>query len=241
MSSRDGFVRSALIALVLCSGAVAQAAPIFFLGDEAVSPVLPNSLTKVLGGSAAGSTGTLNIFATADTRLSGVSLDLMAVGDPISGQAIRFSAPVSVPGIGSRWTFQDGPLQITDSLVKSIGGAAIPFVSGTGIGPGSSDPGLDVNAAYLIASVGYQVIGDLGSRSDLFLRIGDNTVSQWDDQILLVQLGGDNLNLPVPGAVPGSTDLIADGSFSIVPEPTGLILACVGLVGLAGVFRRRNK
>ena len=167
MRLNKAFFFTASIVLAFAVSA-AQAAPVFYLSTAPLGTAAPGIME--LNNVAAGSMGTINIFATADVRLSGVSLDLMATGN-----GLTFTG-ASVANPNSRWTFAENPAT-TPSLVTSIGGGAIPFVSGNGIGPAGE--AADATSGYLLGSVNYTA-GAGGSMADLFLRVGLNTIADWD-------------------------------------------------------------
>jgi hypothetical protein len=156
---------------VVAFATVVQAVPVFHLETSATAPQTPGLLE--LTGVANGATGTLHIWTTSDVRLSGVSLDIVETGG-----AIKFNGPLDVPNpavpapANSRWTFLDGPQVITNSSVTSIGGAAIPGLSGDGVGQGST-----AGANVLVASIPYMAIAD--GTSNLQLRVGANGISDF--------------------------------------------------------------
>jgi hypothetical protein len=177
---------------------VLQAAPIFYISDlpTGAATDLTGPLERV---QLEGTPGQLGIFAKPDVRLSGVSLDITEVGG-----GIRFTG-ATVQNPSSRWTFLDGPLVVQDSQIKSLGGGAIPFVSGNGIGPDSPEAP-DPVSGYLIATVDYM---KLAGTSQLFLKVGGNLIADWDGISPQVIFGP-----PSPqsdGGVPGASDNLYDG------------------------------
>src|SRR3989304_1211187 len=154
-----------------------------------------------------GTIGQLYLYGRGDTRLSGLSLDVLAAGN-----AIRFtSAQVHNPG--GRWSFLDGPLVVMDNQVTNIGGAAIPpSTPGVG-GPIAEEiPGV----GFLLATLGYQANGPLGSLSQISLRVGSNLIADYEGVGAPVRLGGPNAPL-VNGENAGASGVT--GSIGVVPEP----------------------
>jgi len=209
MNRCSGLVAVAAILIGMTS--ISVAAPIFYLD------VAPNGLaTDVLGPQQliipANSTGTVNIYAKPDVRLSGVSLNLAAVG----GSVTFTGASVNNPS--SRWTFAEIPI-VTPTLVSRIGGGAIPFVSGNGIGPDSPEAPNAVSG-YLLGSVDY--MAGASGVTDLFLQVGGNTIADWDGNNPQVVFGPPSP--PTDGGNPGATDNLFDMRLTIqsVPPPDTL-------------------
>jgi hypothetical protein len=214
---RKTFIFAASIALV-CVASAAQAVPIFYLSDLALGVAAPSILNKSVG---PGATGTLGIFATSDVRLSGVSLDLS-----VTGPGLTFNGPLNVENPNTRWTFIDGPQMITPTLVSSIGGGAIPLVSGNGIG-GASPEVPDATSGYLIGTIGYTA-GAGGTQADLFLRVGANLIADFDGNSPMVEFGPGSPQSD--GGVAGSTDAQFDARF-IVEGGGGNVAPVVGDLG----------
>ncbi len=209
------------LSVMLVAGAVLAsmttaltAAPIFYLSDLLPGTAVPGILDKTV---APGTGGTLGIFATSDVRLSGVSLNLAATGN-----AIKFTA-ASVANPNSRWTFAENPVT-TDSLVAKIGGGAIPFVSGNGIGPDGEAP--DATSGYLIGAVDYMAQGS--GTSELFLQVGGNTIADWDGNNIPVIFGPGSPT--TDGGVPGATDNLFDGRISILASVSAPVVTPLNLV-----------
>jgi hypothetical protein len=153
---------------VVAFATVAQAVPVFHLETSATGPQTPGLLA--LTGVTNGSSGMLHIWTTSDVRLAGVSLNIVETGG-----AIKFMGPLDVPnpaGPPPRWAFLDGPQVITNSSVMSIGGAAIPGLSGDGIGQGST-----AGANVLVASIPYMAMAN--GTSNLQLQVGTNGISDY--------------------------------------------------------------
>jgi hypothetical protein len=186
-----------------------HAAPVFYLSTQ-TSGATPG-LLDLTGPNAVApnSTGTLNIWTTSDVRLAGVSLDLVETGG-----AIKFQGPIDVPnpaGPPPRWAFLDGPQVIANSSVTSIGGAAIPGLSGDGIGAGST-----AGANVLVASVPYTALAN--GTSQLQLRVGANGISDYNTGAFAqVRFGTDSAAL-VNGDAFGTGGAV--GSISIDAPPT---------------------
>ena len=188
-----------------------NAAPVFYLSDMPLGTASPGVLNSSV---APGAVGQIGIFATSDVRLSGVSLNLAAVGN-----GIQFTG-ASVSNPNSRWTFAENPMT-TESKVTSIGGGAIPFVSGNGIGPAGEVA--DATSGYLIGTVNYTA--SLGGSSDLFLQVGGNTIADWDGNNIPVIFGPGSLS--TDSAVPNATDSMFDGRISVLVSGVGPTVANV--------------
>jgi hypothetical protein len=164
----------AMFCAVVAFATVAQAVPVFHLETSATGPQTPGllELTNV----APNSMGTLHIWTTSDVRMAGVSLNIAETGG-----AIKFLGPLDVPNpaapapANTRWAFLDGPQDITNSKVSSIGGAAIPGLSGDGIGQGAT--GAANGANVLVASIPYMALA--GGVSQLQLQVGTNGISDY--------------------------------------------------------------
>jgi len=184
----------------------AMAVPIFYLSTDPLgvaSPGIPNTTIP------ANSTGTINIFATSDVRLSGISLNLVA-----NGSAMTFTG-ASVNNPNSRWTIVESPVVAAQSVL-SIGGGAIPFVSGNGIGPDSPEAPNGVSG-YLLGSVNYTASATAGAMSELFIQVGGNTIADWDGNSPSVIFGPGSPG--TPGDVVGGTDTLFDAKFTIQGAP----------------------
>jgi hypothetical protein len=200
-------VAAVLMASLAGSAAPSLSAPIFYLSDQPLGVATPGIFQKsIYSSEPLPITGQLGIYAIPDVRLSGVSLDLVEVGG-----LIKFTG-AAVNNPGGRWTFLDGPLTVSDSEIKSMGGGAIPLVSGNGIGPGSPELP-DPTSGYLIATVSYEVTG-VTWESELFLKVGSNLMADFVGNSPPVIFGPGSP--PTPGDVPGATDNQYDGRFGFV-------------------------
>jgi hypothetical protein len=181
-----------LVVFSIGSPAALSAAPLFYLSDQPLGLAQPGMFS--LSNPVSGTTGQLNIYAMADVRLSGVSLDLLSTGG-----GIRFSG-LDVVNDG-RWMILDGPQVIEDSKIASIGGGAVPGVNGTGIGPGDfTDANFHPTSGYLLATVDYEVL-DAAAPASFELRAGNNTIADWQGESPLVHFG-DYSHPAVPGYPP---------------------------------------
>jgi hypothetical protein len=206
-----------LILVLVCAAtctAPVRAVPVFYLSTQSTgaTPGLSN-LTNL----APNSTGTFHIWVNTDIRLAHVSLDLVETGG-----AIKFTG-LNVPIPDNRWHFLDGPQEITNSAVNRIGGAAIPAVSGDGVGPGTQSPANGPNA--LLASIDYMTL--TGGTSTLSLRVGNNMIADWELNAPLVKFGSPSAP-EVPGGVPGGMGLV--GSIGVSgPDPLPPVVVDTGL------------
>ena len=167
------YLAAALAAIAFATSV--HAVPIFYLSNETMNAV-PGLLNQPT--TAQGLNGKLHIWVNSDVRLSGISLDLIKTGD-----GIRFTG-VEVPNPNQRWLLFDGPRIVTDSAVTNIGGAAIRGISGNGVGEGSPE-----GANVLIASVDYFAAGFACCSSQLSLRVGTNTIADWDGNPAQLRVG----------------------------------------------------
>jgi hypothetical protein len=166
-----------------------------------------------------------NIFANGDIQLAGVSLDLVEDGNGIKFTGVTVANPST--GGANRWFALDGPQTVSDTQITSIGGAAIPGLSGNGIGQESAE-----GAKVLLATVNYQFVGF--NTTDFRLKVGTNTIAAWDGTFPTVFFGNQG-GSGVNGGIPGGSGIVA----AFLPEPTTLTLLCVAILGGYGASRRR--
>jgi hypothetical protein len=214
-----------IVAAIVMSEFTAEAAPIFYLSTAADAASAPSSgIPNIFA--FPGSSAAVNIFANSDLHLSGVSLDLIATGK------VKFTGiTVANPGTGgsNRWFLLDGPQMVSDSQITSIGGGAIPGLSGNGIGQGSAE-----GPKVLLATVHFQALG-YEPGGAIYLRVGTNAIAAWDGTFPTVFFGtatGSGVN----GGVPGGMGIAA---FINTPEPATLPLFCVAMAS-GCVFTRHR-
>jgi len=216
-----------VVALSFAFASSAIAAPIFYVSTSNSASAVPGN-AAITG--AAGSSGTLNIWANSDIRLSGVSLDVLSSNTA----ALKFTSPLVVNGQGTAWAFLDGPQSVTDAAAQHIGGGAVPGSSGNGIGAGSPT-GND----FLLGSVGY-VLG-AGGTSDLSLRIASNEVVDWDGNYPTLHFGsGQGQSFTGDFAANKSAVVGAAVVGGVIPEPATMSLIGLAFVGGLGLARRRS-
>lgn len=185
-------VAVALIIQSIALSPTVPAAPLFYLSDQPLGLAQPGTFSLDNPADAGGQL--LYIYGMTDERLSGVSLDLSA-----SGGGIEFSG-LNVVNDG-RWWMLDGPQVVEHLRISSIGGGAIPGLSGNGIGPGDFvDPNYHPSSGYLLATVEYNVV-DASGPLNFELTVGQNAIADWNGNIPMVHLG-DPLLPAVPGASP---------------------------------------
>ena len=147
----------------------------------------------LLLGTSYGSSGTLYLAVDSDIHLAEISLDVLSSNPDF----FKFTGANVINN--GRYFALDNPLIVaTDgSSITTIGGGAVPGLSGTGVGPGSGVPN-----PTAIASLTY-AIGNSGSSSNLSLRIGQNGVAGWDGTFTTVRFGSSLAN--VFGGATGTT------------------------------------
>jgi hypothetical protein len=200
-----------------------HAAPVFYVSTQATGSPAPGLLN--LTNIAPNSTGMLHIWVDTDVRLPGISLDLEGVGGALKFSGLSVPNP-NWPG-GPRWTFLDGPQQVTNSLVSHIGGASPGIgLSGYGIGPGTPDGPL-----VLLASVAYMTLGTPGAKSDLSLRVGDNGIADFTGAFAQVRFGTDTSPL-INGDAFGSAGAVGSITLteSVGPNPPIIVPVQLGEV-----------
>jgi hypothetical protein len=182
----------AIVCAVVACATVAQAVPVFYLNTSNSAAGTPGdvALTNV----APSSTGQLFLWVNTDVRLSGIDLELTETGGGIKFTGAEWLNP------SNRWALTGTP-GVTDSAVTLLQGGAIPLVVGGGVGPGS--PGTDAGPAVLLGSINY--MANAGGTSQLALKVGSQTIADWDGAAPNVRFGA-NAPPDVPGGVAGGTD-----------------------------------
>lgn len=220
----------ALIAVATVAS-LANAAPIFYLDTATDSASAPASGLVNQHVAGLSTNGSVNIFANSDVQLAGVSLDLVATGGHIKFTGVNVANPSAGSPAANRWFALDGPQVVSDQSITSIGGAAIPGLSGNGIGQGSAE-----GAKVLLATVNFTTMS--GGTDNLQLKIGTNTVAGWDGSFPTVFFGTQQ-GTGVDGGIPGGAGAV--GTITVdVPEPATLSLFGLAMVGGFGAFRRRR-
>jgi hypothetical protein len=221
LSNHQALAIVLFIALVASTAAV-SAAPLFYLSDLSLGTAQPGLFS--VNNLVSGTTGQLNIYAMTDIRLSGVSLDLVETGGGIEFTGLNVVDE-------DRWWILDGPQVIEHSRISSIGGGALPGLSGNGIGPGDFlDANYHPSSGYLLATVDYRVV-DAGRATNFELQVGQNAVADWDGNIPMVHFGDPSqpavAGTPPPRPAlpdppkpdPPTPDPLPTQSVPIFPEP----------------------
>jgi len=120
-------------------------------------------------------------------------------------------------------------------------------VIGVGFGPNTvaTDPWFDAAAnAWLVGSVSYDVTGAPGATTELFLQIGAQGITDTNLNSPTVNIVFGNSSDPPLNAEAnrGVNSATADATIMVViPEPSAVVLAVLGMLGLAahGLGRRR--
>jgi hypothetical protein len=212
----------AVVCVVVLATAAVQAAPIFWISQDSASTAPSNVDLQANAGAA----GVLNIFASTDVRLSGVSLDVVERGGGIKFTGATLMNP------SNRWAIAGTPT-VTDAEVMSLSGGAIPNVVGGGIGPGA--PGADGQNPVLFATVNYTANNQ--GTSNLFLQVGDLVIADWDGNNPNVAFGTGQPT--TPGGTPGGEGPVGQIRVGVIPEPATMSLVGLAIVGLLGLARRR--
>jgi hypothetical protein len=215
---------SSIIALVMFQVAVfapgANAVPIFYFTSHADGSSSGNQIVVTPGTS-----GTMYLAVDSDIHFGGISLDVLSSDT----NTVKFTG-ASVKNDDGRWALIDGPFTVAanGSSMSSIGGGAIPGVSGIGIGPGTSIPNPTVLAAlnYTTASNAFL--------SNLSLRVGFNEIVDWDGNYPTLRFGADPTT--VTGHASGTSRVAGVAIPS--PEPTTALLFAVGMSSFTLVRRR---
>ena len=186
--------RSRIVALagVNCIAAGAPRAPLFYLSDLPLGAAQPGLFS--LNNPVNGTSGQLNLYAMTDERLAGVSLDLFETGG-----GLQFNG-LNVLNDG-RWWVLDGPQVVEHSRITSIGGGALPGISGNGIGPGDYvDANYHPSSGYHLATIDYEIL-DATRPINFEMKVGQNAVADWQGGSPMVHFG--DLSRPaVPGTPP---------------------------------------
>jgi hypothetical protein len=203
----------ALFCAVVACAAVAQAVPVFYLSSQNAGAT-PGLLS--LTGQPANTNGQMYLWTNSDVRLSGVSLDIVETGGAIKFTGVDVSNPAGPP---ARWFALDGPQVITNSSITNVGGAAIPGLSGDGVGAGST-----AGANVLLATINYMTLGS--GTSNLELKIGSNTVADFNGAFPQVRFGTDSAPLVNGDAVGmgGAAGSIGLGGGVLPPDITPIDL-----------------
>jgi hypothetical protein len=214
------FTVFAIVCAVVACATVAQAVPVFYLTTtNAGGSPADVALTNV----APAATGQLFLWANTDVRLSGIDLELQETGGGIRFTGAEWLNP------SSRWLLPGTPT-VTDSLVTLLQGAAIPGIPGGGGGIGPGSPGADATQPVLLGTVNYAA--NASGTSQLALRVGSQTIADWDGAAPMVRFGA-NAPPDVPGGTPGGSD----GVGSIMVMGGGVTAPVITPVNLGEVLQ----
>jgi hypothetical protein len=206
------------------------------------------------------SSGQLHVWARPDAgeNLANISLNVESSVDGV----IAFTGATMVnPYLGNagplggnkdvfRYEFandssSDPPLNIADpNRIEGLQGFTVSngSVIGLGFGPGTTalpDPDYDAqNNSWRIGSVDYDAIS---GHTDIYLTIGENGINNaGGDSADTDVIFGDSDDTPLNGEDGrGQRSSRPDGSISVIPEPSSVVLALMGLLGLVFYGRRR--
>ena len=233
---------SAVVVLLLMAGS-ADAGITFFLSDKGLGEgaTLDNpSLTLP----SVGATKSLYIWAVPDQKVIGTGMNLVST-DPtiLEATAIELYNPeymvVVLPY--RRWNNPVGTGTLGD-LVLNMNAVAVSGGETTSIGGMDPlledyDPMYDAAAdAWLFAKVDVQATAE-GSTS-LYLTVSDNFIAPAGGQGADLPVWfGDGETTPLDGESVDEYSEFADGSVTVVPEPTVMGLLTLGVLGL---LRRRR-
>jgi hypothetical protein len=156
--------------------------------------------------------------------------------------AVGTRSGVASANVGSTSnTAVSGARQLSNDFLSDAGGVSVWEISGLALAIGAGDTfELDVFNSNLNPWTWTIEIFDAGgSIGTVSVAPGVGTTAT-----ALIAYGGGgttitDIELRVSGAFAG--DANADANFSPVPEPTTMLLTGIGLLGGAGVLRRRNK
>jgi len=183
--------------------------------------------------------------------------------DPVTGHGVQSAA-----NLWNQWSNSGGTLTtelITNAEMNSFFGTGVVdadsafriTTSGSGDGGYTFEsfhtPGWDTGAALTLSAWVYVVSGEMrllnGSNSTGFVGSASTTTGQWEFLSVSVAAGLLN-NEPLLYSVNGAADFIVDSAWlnlgtsiehpgAPVPEPATLLLFGIGILGIAGVTRKK--
>ena len=227
-----------LVLLIGASGGATALADVTVYATEN-PPSAPSNLVATHDLADVGTSSTFEIFINTDAVVYGLALDIFAEGSGIK------LTDINLPNYsGPRWT------QVLDGIVAPNGAS----IQGAFAYGGSAFGSVALNPADTAGDNGYHaVVGAYHFATVSYDVVGPGTTSIWF-QLGELEVGlspASNLRFGV-GDSPLFVDSFSDNTYAgfrsqlpeviiNVPEPTGIVLICFGLVGILGPSCRRRR